>query len=117
LDRGVNRSCLFFKHTDNTRRNKMATPIYKRVILKISGEALAGEKGFGIDPNIIQDIAQEIKEVYDLGIELAIIVGGGNIWRGETGEQMGMDRAQADSIGMLATVMTGLALQDGLEGL
>lgn len=93
----------------------MAKPIYKRVILKISGEAIAGKDGFGIDPETIKSIAEEIKEVYELGVELSIIVGGGNIWRGETGEALGMDRAQADYMGMLATVMNGLALQDGLE--
>ena len=95
----------------------MAKPIYKRVILKLSGEAIAGEKGYGIDPATIKKIAEEIKEVHTLGVELAIIVGGGNIWRGQTGETMGMERAQADYIGMLATVMNGLALQDGLENL
>lgn len=95
----------------------MAKPIYKRVILKISGEAIAGADGFGIDPETIQNIAKEIKEVHSLGVELAIIVGGGNIWRGETGEKLGMDRAQADYMGMLATVMNGLALQDGLENI
>ncbi len=95
----------------------MTEPIYKRIVLKISGEAIAGEKGFGIDPQTIQTIASEIKEAHDLGVELAIVVGGGNIWRGKTGEIMGMERAQADYIGMLATVMNGLALQDGLENL
>lgn len=95
----------------------MTEPKYKRVILKLSGEAIAGDKEFGIDPETIKAIAQEIKEVHDLGVELAIIVGGGNIWRGQTGEAMGMDRAQADYIGMLGTVMNGLALQDGLENL
>ena len=95
----------------------MAEPIYKRIVLKISGEAIAGDKGFGIEPKTIQTIASEIKDAYDLGVELAIVVGGGNIWRGKTGEELGMDRAQADYIGMLATVMNGLALQDGLEAL
>lgn len=95
----------------------MTKPIYNRIVLKISGEALAGEQGFGIDPKTIQTISAEIKDAYDLGVELAIVVGGGNIWRGKTGEIMGMDRAQADYIGMLATVMNGLALQDGLENL
>lgn len=95
----------------------MTKPIYNRVVLKISGEAIAGDKGFGIDPKTIQTIATEIKDAFDLGIQLAIVVGGGNIWRGKTGEIMGMDRAQADYIGMLATVMNGLALQDGLENL
>lgn len=95
----------------------MTKPIYKRVILKISGEAIAGEDGFGINSETIKAIAEEIKEVHDLGVELSIIVGGGNIWRGETGEELGMDRAQADYMGMLATVMNGLALQDGLENI
>ena len=95
----------------------MAEPIYKRIVLKISGGAIAGDKGFGIEPKTIQTIASEIKDAYDLGVELAIVVGGGNIWRGKTGEELGMDRAQADYIGMLATVMNGLALQDGLETL
>lgn len=95
----------------------MTKPVYKRIVLKISGEAIAGDKGFGIDPSTIQTIAEEIKEAHELGVELAIVVGGGNIWRGKTGETMGMDRAQADYIGMLATVMNGLALQDGLENI
>jgi uridylate kinase len=95
----------------------MTKPVYKRIVLKISGEAIAGDKGFGINPETIKTIATEIKEAHDLGVELAIVVGGGNIWRGKTGEELGMDRAQADYIGMLATVMNGLALQDGLEAL
>lgn len=88
---------------------------YHRIVLKLSGEALAGDKGFGINPQVIKKIATQIKEVRDLGVEIGIVVGGGNIWRGETGAEMGMDRAQADSMGMLATVMNALALQDGLE--
>ena len=90
---------------------------YKRIILKVSGEALAGEKGFGINPPVIKKIAEQIKSVHDLGVEVAIVCGGGNIWRGETGAEMGMDRAQADYMGMMATVMNGLALQDGLENI
>ncbi len=93
----------------------MDEPKYKRVILKLSGEALAGEAGFGINPPIIKKMVQEIKEVHALGVEIAIIVGGGNIWRGTTGAEMGMERAQADYMGMLATVMNSLALQDVLE--
>ena len=88
---------------------------YKRVILKVSGEALAGKDGFGINPEVIKDLAEEIKTVHAMGVQIAIVCGGGNIWRGETGAKMGMDRAQADYMGMLATVMNGLALQDGLE--
>ncbi|MQS75106.1 UMP kinase [Companilactobacillus halodurans] len=88
---------------------------YKRIILKVSGEALAGEKGFGINPPVIKKIAEQVKSIHDLGVQIAIVCGGGNIWRGETGAEMGMDRAQADYMGMMATVMNGLALQDGLE--
>ncbi|MFL1695261.1 UMP kinase [Weissella kandleri] len=88
---------------------------YKRVLLKLSGEALAGEKGYGIDPTTVNSIAAEIKEVYELGIEIAIVVGGGNLWRGEAGAQLGMERAQADYVGMLGTVMNALSLQDALE--
>ncbi|AYW48354.1 UMP kinase [Tetragenococcus osmophilus] len=90
-------------------------PKYQRVVLKLSGEALAGEDGFGINPPTIQKIAEELKKVYELNVELAIVVGGGNIWRGQIGAQVGMERAQADYMGMLATVMNALALQDTLE--
>lgn len=93
----------------------MAKPIYNRIVLKLSGEALAGENGFGISPKIMKDIAKEIKEVHELGVQIAIVVGGGNIWRGVTGEEMGMERAQADYMGMLATIMNALGLQDCLE--
>ncbi|GHV98462.1 uridylate kinase [Lactobacillus nasalidis] len=88
---------------------------YHRIILKISGEALAGEKGTGIDPTVIKKLAQEIKLVHDMGVQIGIVCGGGNMWRGETGAKLGMERAQADYMGMLATIMNGLALQDGLE--
>ena len=90
---------------------------YKRVILKLSGEALAGDKGFGINPPVIKTVAQELKQVHDMGVQIAIVVGGGNMWRGEAGEQMGMERAQADYVGMLATIMNALALQDSLESI
>ncbi len=83
--------------------------------MKLSGEALAGAQGRGINPPEIRKVAEEIKEVHDLGVEIAIVVGGGNMWRGEAGAQMGMERAQADYIGMLGTVMNALALQDNLE--
>lgn len=88
---------------------------YNRIVLKLSGEALAGEKSFGIHPPTIKKFCKELKEVHELGVQIAIVVGGGNIWRGQIGQEMGMDRAQADYMGMLATVMNGLALQDGLE--
>ncbi|SHE27705.1 UMP kinase [Alkalibacter saccharofermentans] len=90
-------------------------PKYKRVIIKLSGEALAGDKGFGIDPATIAGICKNIKEAKDLGVEIAIVVGGGNIFRGRDGE--GMDRATADYMGMLATVINALALQDALENI
>jgi uridylate kinase len=93
----------------------MSSPKYKRVVLKLSGEALAGEKGFGINPTVIKSVANQVKELADLGVEVAVVVGGGNIWRGKIGEEMGMDRANADYMGMLATVMNSLALQDSLE--
>ena len=88
---------------------------YKRVMLKLSGEALAGESGFGLDFNVAKNIALEIKEIVDMGIEVGAVVGGGNIWRGRTGE--GMDRTTADYMGMLATCINALALQDSLEQL
>ena len=86
---------------------------YKRVLLKLSGEALAGKSGFGLDFNVAKRIALEIKELVDMGIQVGAVVGGGNIWRGRSGE--GMDRTTADYMGMLATCINGLALQDSLE--
>ncbi|MBR0405152.1 MAG: UMP kinase [Eggerthellaceae bacterium] len=88
---------------------------YKRVLLKLSGEALAGDLGYGIDPKVVDDLADQISEVVNDGVEVAIVVGGGNIFRGLAGSAEGMDRAQADYIGMLATVMNSLALQDAFE--
>jgi uridylate kinase len=93
----------------------MKKPRYKRILLKISGEILTGDRGYGIDPEIIRQIAQEIKEVGGLGVEMAIVIGGGNIFRGMAASSKGMDRATADYMGMLATVLNGLALQDALE--
>lgn len=90
---------------------------YHRVLLKISGEALAGVKGFGIDPEVVLSIAKQIKDASKKGVEMAIVCGGGNIWRGKTGADMGMERASADYMGMLATIMNGLALQNALESL
>lgn len=88
---------------------------YKRVLLKLSGEALAGERGYGIGPDVLNRVADEIQEVHALGVEIAIVVGGGNIFRGVAGAAGGMDRASADYMGMLATVMNALALQDAFE--
>ncbi|KGR86445.1 UMP kinase [Lysinibacillus odysseyi] len=95
----------------------MSVAHYKRVVIKLSGEALAGDAGFGLSPEIIKSVAEEVKEVVDLGVEVAVVVGGGNIWRGKVGSEMGMERASADYMGMLATVMNSLALQDALEKL
>lgn len=88
---------------------------YKRVVLKLSGEALAGDKGFGIDPHVVDALAAQIQKVTESGLEVAIVNGGGNIWRGLSGSSKGMDRATADYMGMLATVINSLALQDALE--
>lgn len=90
-------------------------PVYKRILLKLSGEALAGNQGYGIDPQVISGIANEIREVIGLGVQVAVVIGGGNIFRGMSAAASGMDRAGADYMGMLATIMNSLALQDALE--
>jgi uridylate kinase len=89
--------------------------VYKRILLKLSGEALMGESEFGVDPQVIDRISDEIKELRDMGIEVALVIGGGNIFRGVSLSASGMDRATADYMGMLATVINALAIQDGLE--
>ncbi len=91
------------------------TPAYKRICLKLSGEALASTNGFGVDLKILQQLAQELKDIHSLGVEVAVVIGGGNIFRGMSASEAGMDRANADYMGMLATVLNGLALQDALE--
>ena len=88
-------------------------PKYKRVLLKISGEVLAGNKGFGIDPEVTRDVCEQIKEIHDMGVEVAVVVGGGNFWRGKSNEYM--DRATSDYIGMMGTVMNALALGDAFK--
>ncbi|MFP4640751.1 MAG: UMP kinase [Dehalococcoidia bacterium] len=93
----------------------MSQPKYKRVLLKISGEALSREERFGIDSNVLKEIARQIIEVKETGTEIAMVVGGGNIWRGNAAEAKGMDRSTADYAGMLATMINALALQDALE--
>ena len=93
----------------------LSTAKYERVVLKLSGESLAGDQGFGINPAVVEDIALRVRKVRDYGIDVAIVVGGGNIWRGLSGSAKGMDRAAADYMGMMATVMNALALQDALE--
>jgi uridylate kinase len=90
-------------------------PAYKRIVLKLSGEALQGKSGYGIDFAVTNSIAERIKEIHNLNIQIAIVIGGGNIFRGEKAAQKGMDRATADYMGMLATVLNGMALQDALE--
>jgi len=91
--------------------------VFERVIIKISGEALKGKGKYGIDPSTVKSIANEIKDIHSLGVNVGVVVGGGNLWRGKTGEELGMDRAQADYMGMLGTIMNGLALQDSLESI
>ena len=95
----------------------MDKPKYKRVVLKLSGEALAGDRGYGIDPEVLRSIAGQVRELIPFRVEIAVVVGGGNIWRGAPASKQGMDRATADYMGMLATVINALALQDALEGM
>jgi uridylate kinase len=90
-------------------------PLYKRILLKLSGEALMGNQGFGIDPDMIKYVADEIRSVIDIGVQVALVVGGGNIFRGIAASSFGMDRTSADHMGMLATVINSIALQDALE--
>ncbi|HEY5933628.1 MAG TPA: UMP kinase [Kofleriaceae bacterium] len=93
----------------------MAKPAYKRVLLKISGEALMGNTGYGISPEVLTHVATDIADVSKLGVEVAVVVGGGNIWRGSSAQASGMDRASADYVGMLATVMNAVSLQSAIE--
>lgn len=93
----------------------MASPRYKRILLKVSGEALMGKQAFGLSPEKLEDVANDVKAVLAMGVELCIVVGGGNIFRGVAGEKIGIEHATADYMGMLATVMNGLALQSALE--
>jgi len=95
-----------------------STATYKRIVLKLSGEALQGALGFGIDPKVLEDLAKQVKEIKDLGVQVTVVVGGGNIFRGlAASSTTGMERATADYMGMLATAINGLALQDALERL
>ena len=91
------------------------TPVYKRLLIKLSGEGLAGEDGSGINPVVIGGVAEQLREVHDLGTEICVVIGGGNIIRGMTAANQGMDRANADYMGMLASVINAMALQDALE--
>src|SRR3984885_8088321 len=99
----------------SNQENDSPAPLYKRIVLKLSGESFQGSQGFGIDAETVHAIAREVKEVNDLGIQMAIIVGGGNIFRGTRQKSLSIDRATGDYMGMLATVINGLALQDALE--
>lgn len=93
----------------------MADPVFRRILLKLSGEALLGSQGFGVDPEVAGRIAQEVHEVRELGVQLAIVIGGGNFIRGVAASERGVDRVVADQMGMLATVINALAMQDALE--
>ncbi len=93
----------------------MKKAVYKRIVLKLSGEALEGSRDFGIDPEVVKSIARQIKEVHDVGVDVMLVIGGGNYFRGAEGERNGIDRATGDHIGMLATVMNGLVLSNALE--
>lgn len=93
----------------------MVTPFYKRILLKLSGEALQGEEGFGIDPTVLDRMAQEIKELIDMNVQVAVVIGGGNLFRGAGLAKAGMNRVVGDHMGMLATVMNGLAMRDALH--
>ncbi|MCL5290379.1 MAG: uridine monophosphate kinase, partial [Firmicutes bacterium] len=93
----------------------MVAPKYRRIVLKLSGEALAGSLGYGIDPEVVSSIARQIRDVAECRVQVAVVVGGGNIWRGVAGSAKGMDRATADYMGMLATVINSLALHDALQ--
>jgi uridylate kinase len=92
-------------------------PVYQRILLKLSGEALAGRQGYGIEPDVLSGIAAEIRDVVELGVQVAVVIGGGNIFRGIAASSAGMDRASADYMGMLATVINSVAMQDALEKL
>lgn len=103
------------KEPAETAETPKRRPVYRRVVLKLSGEALAGQQGFGLDLDVVQRTAMDIRALRELGVQVAVVVGGGNIWRGTAGSRRGMDRATADYMGMLATVINALALQDQLE--
>jgi uridylate kinase len=105
------------KEIEKEAKSVSTSPKYKRILLKLSGEALMGDRSFGIDPEVVQDIALQVAEIVKDGTEVAIVVGGGNIFRGINGADKGMDRATADYIGMIATVMNALTLQDAFEHL
>lgn len=97
------------------RTTEAESPLYRRILLKLSGEALMGSEAYGIDPAVLRQVSEEVREVHELGVQVAVVIGGGNIFRGVSGASQGMDRSTADYMGMLATVMNALALQQALE--
>lgn len=101
--------------TEKKQNAEKAEPRYRRVLLKLGGEALAGEHGSGIDPNRAEEVAERIQQLRDLGVQIAVVIGAGNLWRGRAGIERGMERATADYMGMLGTVMNSMALMDALE--
>lgn len=101
--------------TDNSTTPDSRPLAYQRIMLKLSGEALAGPGGYGIDPDCAEEIAVKIKQIHELGVQVAVVIGGGNLWRGAIGVARGMEQSTADHMGMIATVMNGLALQDALQ--
>lgn len=100
---------------NNPPNHSAPQPAFRRIVLKLSGEALSGENGFGIDPDQAEFIARKVQQIVALNVQVAIIIGGGNLWRGSTGVERGMEQATADHMGIIATVMNGLALQDALQ--
>jgi uridylate kinase len=100
---------------EDTLTDQNQKPIYHRILLKISGEALSGANGMGIKPDEVDFVAERIKALFDMGVQVGVVVGGGNLWRGTTGTERGMDQTTADYMGMIATVMNGMALRDALE--
>ena len=123
IQKQYHRNCIFFKKTISQKQNitifaqlnKNKVMKYKRILLKLSGEALMGDRQYGIDPARLAEYADEIKQIHDKGVQIAIVIGGGNIFRGVAGASNGMDRVQGDYMGMLATVINGMALQGALE--
>jgi uridylate kinase len=111
----ANESWPFFNQGEEGRQDRMDQPAYQRVLIKLGGEALAGPKGFGINPTRADEVAERIIQVKDLGVQVAVVIGAGNLWRGREGIERGMERATADYMGMLGTVINAMALMDSLE--
>jgi uridylate kinase len=103
------------QHVNGNGQHAATGLAYKRILLKLSGESLSGPQGFGIDPDAAAEIARKVKRVHDVGVQIGVVIGAGNLWRGQNGIERGMEQSTADHMGMIATVMNGLALQDALE--